>query len=140
MKLKREKKIIGDLEFDTSQFPAMLSFTLLAKVAKIVGPALGALQKLDPSTELSGVAMAGAFAGVDPKDATALIPEILSETAVYMDGKFIQLNSKSNIDLVFSGRLMVMFQVVGFVLQVNYGDFFEGSGLPAPQTLKPSEG
>jgi hypothetical protein len=120
----------------TQQFPAMRATRLFMQVAKTIGPALGALMQLDPETQLAaaGPELAGALANLDPDQAEKLVPEILGSTqAQTEDGKFIALNTKSNIDLVFSGRLMTMFQVLGFVLQVNFRDFTSGvSVAPKP--------
>lgn len=141
MNLKSESKTLsdsqGDIEVTTTQFPAMKSFGLLAKLAKTVGPALGALMKLDPKTEISASVdgLAAAFSELDADTATRLVPEILAGTTVTLDGKMFDFTRKENIDLVFSGRLGLMFQTLGHALQVNYRDFSAGSDPAAPSRL-----
>lgn len=133
MNLKQDSREIDGLTFKTQQFAAMRAFTLLGRLVKTVGPALGALMKLDPklALETAGLELADAFASLDPDQAARLIPEIFASTDVEVDGKHIPLTSEGNINLVFSGRLRTLFSALGFVLQVNYRDFI-GGGLNAP--------
>lgn len=134
LNLKKEEREIDGLLFKTQQLPAMRASLLLGRLVKHIGPVLGALSGLDPSTQLSelGSALTLAFAQANPDEATRLIPEILGSTSVIIEGKHVPLNSSSNIDLVFSGRLKTMFMAVGFALQVNYRDFWEGGESAAP--------
>lgn len=139
LNLKSETRTLsdteGDLEVTSMQFAAMKSFALLAKLVKTVGPALGALMKLDPTVEMSASVdgLASAFAELDDVAAAKLVPEILAGTSALVDGKTYDFARKENIDLVFSGRLGLMFQSIGLALQVNYRDFGKGSVPAAPQ-------
>lgn len=141
---KTETKKLGELEFKTTQLPAMRAFALLTKLAKVVGPALGALSKLDPDTELdlAGSGLISALQTLDTKEAESLVLDVLSGTeAIVPDatgGRAIPLSKQANIDLIFTGKLKLMFQVVGFALQVNFRDFSEGSDPAAPQPQAPS--
>lgn len=135
MNLKRETREIDGLHFATEQLPATKAFILFGRVAKVVGPALGALAKLDPNTPLDGSAaeLAGAFAAIDMDEASRLVPDILSRTTVDLDGKHESLMAPGAIDRVFSGRLGTMFKALVFALQVNYSDFLQGSAPAASQ-------
>jgi hypothetical protein len=144
---KSEEKVIADMRFVTTKLPAMRSFKLLTRLVKAVGPAIGALMKLDPDLQLesAGAELGGAFASIDANEAEALIPEIFSTTSVFISdatgGREMPLNKRENIDMVFSGPgLKVMFQALGFVLGVNYRDFGVGSAPAAPQPPNPSAG
>ncbi len=53
--LKKDSKDIDGLSYTTVQFPAMYGFGLLARLAKSVGPALGALSGVSPDTDLATV-------------------------------------------------------------------------------------
>lgn len=140
MSLKDDERTIDGLRVKTSQFPAMRSFRLMAKLVKAIGPALGALTKLDPGTQIQDVGgeLAGAFGAIDPDEAERLVPMILERTSVSIeDGKFMQLTSNGAIDLAFNGRLKTLFATLAFVLQMNYADFMPGSApdAPLPQAL-----
>lgn len=140
--LKTETKTIDDLTVETTQFPAMRAFTLLGKLVKVAGPALGALSGVDASTDLTtlGPVIASALSDLDPDAATTLALEVLASTVAKLETptgiRNVALNSRENIDLVFSSRLRTMFQVLGFAISVNYRDFIPGSAPAAPQTLK----
>lgn len=141
---KTETKKLGDLDFKTTQLPAMKAFALLAKLARVVGPAISALSGLDPDTELdlAGSGLISALKSLDPKEAEGLVLDILSGTEVIIPdatgGRALSLAKQANIDLVFTGKLRMLFQVVGFALQVNFGDFSEGSVPAAPLPQAPS--
>ncbi len=137
MQLKSDTLELEGIRFSTQQFMAMRSFSLLARLTKTVGPALGALMKLNPASQLEDVGseLAAAFSTLDPDEATKLVPEILAMTSALIDGKQSLLNSTSAIDNVFSGRLKTMFQVLAFVLKCNYADFMPGSSAPASAAL-----
>jgi hypothetical protein len=136
--LKTEDKDIGGLRFTCTQFPALHATALFARLLKILGPALGAIMKLDPAAQLEDVALelASAFGALNPDDVPDLVLRILTGTAVLVPdaggGRQIALNKKENIDAVFSGSLMTMFQATGFALQVNYRDFRSGGAPAAP--------
>lgn len=140
--LKKETREIDGLTFTTSQLPAMASFTLFGRLVKAVGPAFGALSKLDPSTPLDGAAgeLAGAFSAIDVDEATRLVPQILSRTTVAISGRHENLQASGAVDRVFSGRLGTMFKVLVFALQVNYSDFLPGSAQAASQLPGPHGG
>lgn len=141
--MKSDEREIDGLLVKTVQLPAMRAFKLLARLVKAVGPALGVLTKLDPSAQLDAVAgeIAGAFASLDADEAERLVPEILTKTTVFIPddrGGSEKLLTKERIDDMFTGRLMTLFRVLGFVLQVNFQDFYAGSAPAAPQSPAPS--
>jgi hypothetical protein len=140
--LKTEAVTIDDIRFETTQFPAMRAFELLARLVKSVGPAIGALTNIDPNTELSSIGpqlMAG-LSTLNPSEAAKLVEDVLACTTADVDNKRISLSTKSNIDLVFSSKLKTMFKVLGHALKVNYQDFNEGSDPAAPLTQNQSAG
>jgi len=134
MNLKTDDKMIGDFKVTVRQFPAMRAFALLTRLLETIGPALGELAALDPNTQLdlAGAAFANVFAKLDSKKAVELVPEILAGTAVLVPddkgGREYSLQKRENIDIVFSGHLAALFQSIAFAVQVNFGDFMQGSG------------
>jgi hypothetical protein len=145
MTLKTESTTIDGMEFQTTQFPAMASFNLLARLVKTLGPAISALTAANPETDLRDLAgpLAAGLQTLNADDASRLVLDVLSCTTALVQGpsgtKLVALNTQGNIDVVFSGRLMVMFKVLAHALKVNYEDFAGGSDPAAPQTQNPSE-
>ena len=138
MSLKCEEITIDGYRFITTQFTAMRSFTLLGKLAKTIGPALGVLTNANPDANIASLApqLATAMMGMDPEEATKLAAQVLGSTmAITPAGVKHEFSDSTQIDQVFNGRLGRMFKVLGFVLRVNYGDFLGGSGdAVAPQS------
>lgn len=122
--LKTVSKTIGDLEFQTTQFPAVKALEIMSS-----------LQKLQSSD------MSRAMGNLKPGEAKALFLEVLQCTTTIIETpqgkKLITFDKQESLDRVFSGRLKMMFQVLEHAIEVNYGDFNEGSVDPAPlaQTL-----
>jgi len=133
--IKQETRFIEDMQFTCTQFAAMRAFTMLGKLAKTIGPVITVLSGVDPQTDIVTIApqLADAMKDLDPDATTALAVEMLSNTTVTLNGQPIPLNSETNINLAFSGKLMVMFRVLAFALGVNYGDFFSAIGPAAAQ-------
>lgn len=141
--LKSEDQEIDGLTFRVVQFPAMYGFALLARLAKCIGPALGALGSIAPDDMAAmAPALRDALATLDPDEAQKLALEILKCTSVLLPkggGEVVrvELTDKTKIDQVFSGRLKTMFKALGFAVRVNFSDFVSGSvpGTDTPKTL-----
>lgn len=142
--LKSEPVTLDGIEFTTTQFPAMMGFEMLGRLVKVLGPALDVLTGADPETEIEDLApvLAATLKDMKPSDLSALVIDLLrSTTAKISDptgGRLIDLGSKDAINLVFSGRLMIMFKVLVHAIKVNYWDFFAGSVPSAPPAPKPA--
>lgn len=134
--LKYEEAEIDGIKFATTQYGAMRGLELLGRLAKTVGPALGALSSADMSPDLERFApvIAIALRDLQPSELTALTVDILSGTsATITDGdkmRRVDLMSRESLDKVFNGRLMTMFKVLLHALKVNYSDFGFGSAAP----------
>ncbi len=139
--LKSETEIIDGITFTATQFGAMRGFSILGRLVKTVGPAISVLSSANPDSEVSELApaIAGALRDLDPDVALVLAVDVLMGTTALMTGPngvqaLIEI-SRSNLDVVFNGRLMTMFKVLAFVVKLNYSDFFAGS---APDAALPS--
>lgn len=139
--LRIEKKTIGDLEITVTQFPALKSFSLLARLGKVIAPALGKVQGLTLESDVSalGPALAELFSRLDEADASALVRDVLASSHAVYDGKLVPLDRAETIDLVFSGRMRLLLEVLRFALEVNYGDFFGGALAAAPDQKAASQ-
>lgn len=146
MNLKSESVEFDGIIFETTQFPAMRAYGLLARLVKVIGPAMSVLAGADKDTRLEdmGPVLGGALANVTPAEAQSLLLEIFgSSTAQVTDQtgpRILQLGTQAGVDQVFTGRLKVMFKVLAHALKVNFGDFSEGSDQEdqaAPVTTSP---
>ncbi len=130
MALKTVTKIIDDIEFQTTQFPAMRALEVMVTLQKI---AAGSNQSEQLATAM--------MAGMDQASMKKMVLDLLECTTALVPGtagsptKLIPLNKAEGIDRVFSGRLKMLFDVIHHAVEVNFGDFNEGSNDLAPQTL-----
>lgn len=142
--MKSDEKTIstsgGDFKFATTQLPAVRGFKLFGRLVKQVGPLFGAFASLgdiSPDMDISGAipALAGALAQMDPDELLSLSREILASTTVHIPdatgGRVMPLSTDENINIVFTGRLRMMIEVLLFVIGVNFSDFLPG-GVKAP--------
>lgn len=124
------------LEVSTQQHPATRGFTLLTRLAKTLGPVLGALGNVQDagadlmSAELAPV-LAAALQHVDAAEAASLMQEVLvcSWAIVTEKGqkpRKVDLTSQEDIDSVFDGRLLDLFRAVAHAIGANFADFIGG--------------
>lgn len=144
MNLKSDKTTVDGILFETTQFPAMRALELMGRLTKVLGPTLGALASADPDAEMDSLApvLAVALKDLEPKELSTIAIELLAGTSALVQGasgmSLVTLNSRENLDLVFSSRLFALFKVAVHAIRVNYGDFIGGSGLGAPRPQEPS--
>ncbi len=89
-----------------------------------------AFMNADISGEDFQSAIRSIFAELDEDTFFSLVLRILKETSVEMtdesgNKKVINIDGKQSFDMVFEEDLMEVYQVIGFVLQVNYPSFFQ---------------
>lgn len=130
MALKRESRLIGDLEFTCLQFGAMKSYKLFARLGKTVGPALSALK----GVQLEGDLDIGDFAPALSKllerlsDDEVLVPMLLKQVSCEFKGKQTYLSSETIIDAVFDDGedgFESLIKCLRLSLEVNFGSFFQ---------------
>lgn len=151
MAIETKEKKIGDAVYMVTQLPARRALRLKAKLIKLFGPALTqfVLMANDPAEKEKGEMTAEEAAeldatdlvdkyklrslkrasavkvvqflvqGVDDRNFDELCVEILQ--GVRRDG--VEL-IPAIIDQAFAGRLMDLYTVILFVLEVNFADFF----------------
>jgi len=127
MSLKTVPITIDDIEFNTTQFAAMRALEVMVTLQRLTAG-------MNPDSQVNA---AGLLAGLDGPGARKLVLDLLEGTTALVrtpTHKIITLNTQANIDAVFSGKLKMLFQVIGHAIEVNFGDFNEGSEDPAPPT------
>jgi len=127
MSLRTESRQIDGLTVTSTQLPAMRSFRLMARLGKVISPALGHVDGISLSSDLStlGPALAALFASIDGDEAESLAREVLASTTVDVDGKRLELGRTEMVNLAFEGRIKAMLETLKFALEVNYGSFFD---------------
>jgi hypothetical protein len=151
--LKTQERTIDGVKFTVGQLPAMRSMRLLNRITRVASPALAkataALKQgstLKPGTlaDLDLGALGGAVEALFhklPDDELEHITRELLATALYHD---LKTNEAGEVmpafDALFQGRLSLVFRLLAFSFEVNYGDFFGVfRGLAAAQAKGKSE-
>ncbi len=125
--LRTERKKIEGLEVSTTQLPALRAFALLARLGKVIGPALSKMSGMNMESDI-GPVLGELFANLDPAESSDLVLEVLISTQVIIDNRREELNNQEAVDRVFGGNLKAMLLTMGFALKVNYSDFFGALG------------
>lgn len=136
--IKQQHEHIDGKQYTVTQFPAMRGFPIFLRFWKIVGPALAAMQAVNPNAEATwenlAPAIAGAFRDLDVGEATSFAVELLSGTSTVANGERLALDNETAINGAFGANLLTMFKVLAFAARVNFGDFFVvGGELVAPR-------
>lgn len=143
---KSQKRTIEGTEFTVTPFSATEGLGCLVQLTKLVGGSLGALKGnlLDMNTDdLSWGQVIGALADrLEEHVVMALIKRLLANTHVLQDGKIRELMAGGDaapFEVVFQGRFMLLFEVLKFVLEVNY-DLPLGGTPPSDKDKAEAEG
>lgn len=119
-----------DYNFAVTQLPPTQAIKLTKKLITFFGSAfdkvLGAALKDIDVGELA-MALQGVFAVMSDTDVDKFLEDLLSNVVLNDGEKFLKL-AKGTFDLYFAGANLEGLKLLGFVLKVNFGDFFHGSG------------
>ena len=126
MARKSQERAIGEGVWTVTQFPATEGLAILTRLLKLVGPAMGAISRGEGGNVEVGTFIALLIERLDEAETIALVKRLLKDTR--KDGREIL----PQFDLEFMGNYHTLLNVLGFVLEVNYGDFFAEMNRPAP--------
>jgi hypothetical protein len=118
---------VGGHKIQVTPFPARRAFKYKVQLVKLFGAPIGKL--------LSGISTKGEHVDFDLSSGSLAIEMLLSninEDSFYNFAlqmmEFSRLDGKEcndqNFDLLFQGELSLVYQIIYFVIQVNYPDFF----------------
>lgn len=124
--VESKSKTIDGISYTVTQFPARRAFAIQARLIKTIGPALGAAvgKGLKGEVDVAG-ALQKLADNVDPDALVALALELLQSTRA--NGK--ELGSDAAFDAAFSGKLLHLYKVLAYVVEVNFADFFGAGGI-----------
>ena len=139
--IKTEETTIDGVKVTVTQFPARLGLKIKVKLMKLAAPAIATA---------TGALKGGLDAEIDSVVLGAAVKELVSNLDQDVIVDFIitellqstRLNDKELteevFDMEFSGNYSLLYKVIGYVLKVNYSDFFgkSGIGLLASRFLK----
>lgn len=114
---------IGSRTFRAEKMPATEATRNLVRLTKIIGPAMPAFAGA-VAGEIGTTALTAASAALmkaDADDLTSFLVEIAEKAEVKENAAYERVIYDVHFD-----DLLEAFQVVAFVLQVNYRDFFGG--------------
>lgn len=123
------EKQINNSTYMVTQLPARRALKLQAKLLKLLGPAasqifIAAANNLLTADDAIPKAITLLVNELDDKTFDTFIMELLQ--GVRKDG--MELNEKT-VDLEFAGSLNELFLVIQYILEVNFGDFFQEGGI-----------
>jgi len=122
----KEKKING-VEYSVVQFPARHGLKIKAELVKLFAPSLFSLAgNLDAkvNSETLGPVIQGLCDRLHPDDMVDLALRLLANTR--REGKEL---TTSVFDDVFAGSFDELYKALAFVIEVNYGSFFQSLGI-----------
>lgn len=122
---RTETRDIGDLKVTIVEYPAMRNLSLVGRLMRICGPALIAAAG-DLRADIKTLAPAAdiLFRNLPPEELQWWARELLEQAWCVVSGKRVELKSEQAINLVFTGRMGLIFEAMAFSLEVNCSDFF----------------
>lgn len=133
--IETKEKTIDNRQVMVTQYPGMISLTNKMKILKLLGPGIGdTLGKVNLDDNVEGKlelliqTMGSICAHLDPVQFTDFVLELLKGVRLKVNGEFQEVNS-AIFDLEFAGNLLLMYKILWFTLEVNYGNFFGKGGL-----------
>jgi hypothetical protein len=126
--IQSKEKGIDGATYVVTQFPARRALALQTRLLKLLGPslatALGGVHEGRIDAAVLSISLQQLGEKLDESATVDLVMQLLSGTR--KDGKEI---TEGVFDLEFAGRMDTLYKVLGFVLEVNFGGFFEKSGI-----------
>lgn len=122
------EKTIGAASYRVAKLPAIDGLKLLARVGKLVGPALPMIRGMLVDPENRGASELAAVASIIQSTSEDQFVSFVVEVA-----EIAQIKQNGGYEAVifnhhFNDDLLGAFQLVMFVLEVQFGDFFGGGG------------
>lgn len=142
MSLHVKSKEIGGVVYEVQQLPARRALRLVARLGKVVAPLLGSVSKGGSKALLDldlGAALADVFEKVTPDEQDALLAELFASTTI-VEPSGAKAPFWSVIDTRMQGKVLDVYLVAAFALEVNFADFFDAlsKSSDAPKVAAPT--
>jgi len=115
MAIKKESRTIGDHTYEVTQFPTTKALTMLNRLVCLLGESIGTMTD-DGGFSSAAKTLIGRLEG---EDLAEFCQSLLEKVTI--DGQKQQ--GEKYFDLHFAGQIGHLFEVVAFVLEVNFNDF-----------------
>ena len=125
MGFKKQEKTINGKAVEVTAFPARFGLKLQVKLVKTIFPLIGLSQDVssqDNSQVINNLATS--LSSLQDDQVEELVLQLLSNTV--LDSKTV--GEAHHFDIVFSADYGMLFDVIKFVLEVNYSSFLSKIG------------
>lgn len=127
-----QNRIIDGYTVQMSPLPAFVALEQFTSLTALLGPSVMSLLGKD---EALAAALAASVRSVKPADVSGLVRALLATTHITINGATVPVLPV--FDTEFQGKLLTVFKIAAFAIEVNYGDFFEAAkGALGPLGLK----
>lgn len=141
--IESKTKSIDGFSYTVTPLPAMSQMKLLTRLLKSAGPSIGqlgaALKGIGSAADLKKLdverlvpAIGALFSALEDAEVEHLTRALLESALVDNKGLWPLFNNH------FQGKMLSLFKLIGFALEVNYGDFSGGLVARALQLAKGS--
>jgi len=129
MAIETKEKTIDNHVIMVTQFPGRRALFFKTRLIKLVGPSIAQMftgKGLDATTDFTTISRAldKLAENLNEDDYVKFILDLLQCTR--FDGQEIK---EGVFDIEFAGNLLLMYKVLWFTLEVNYGSFFGQGGI-----------
>lgn len=123
MALEKQTRQIGEYSYEVTQFGAKLGNRVLMKVVKSIAPLLVAAASAGTLKDLDTDGVTSALASLSETDFDWIVEQCAASTDVIMGERSPGL--KTIFDIHFAGKYLDELAWLAFVLEVNFGPFFQ---------------
>jgi hypothetical protein len=130
--IESKEKTINGVTYMVTQFPARRALRLQTKLVKLLAPSVSALAGGANLSDVKNVMDAKIGGEVISKAVTTLVERLDEDYVVNLimellastrrEGKEI---SEAQFDMIYAGNFKELFQALYFVVEVNFGSFFQ---------------
>lgn len=124
MAIEKQTKQIGECSYEVTPFGAKIGNRVLLKVIKSIAPIYFVAAAAGGLKAIGTEGVASALAGVDEDEFEWIVEKFASSTdVIFADGRRPTLHSV--YDMHFAGRYLEELDWLEFVIEVNFGPFFQ---------------
>jgi hypothetical protein len=127
--IEPQRRNVGGLDFELTPLSGWKALETWTRVARLLAPGLDGLAALKATGQeevLAGLAKAvQGLAATEPTELRALSQVLLESCIVTWEGKQVRLLPV--FDVVMQARMLTVFKLLAWSVEVNYWDFFDAA-------------